>query len=493
MAAALGEGGSGATATVAPEHLLERLVVPSRLSLICRGEHVLGYNPGLNVWHQLDSAGAAMLRWLRAGRDRLGLVDYVARYASGTDAAQVASETAKKLVLRRLLYLDNEPPLPPVLHPEMPLGTVYWITTQKCNLRCTYCYQDAARPRASELSTTEGKALIEQAQEAGARTFVFTGGEPFSRRDLLELAAHSKSKGLRTTVITNGAYINVHNVAEVARTFDLVTVSLDHLIPEHHDRVRGRRSWDKAIRAIDLLLEAEVPVDINSVLSRYGLIDLVELVRLKRVKRIGVHKIVPQFPMGRGGSSRGDELSADQLLSLSDQMAAALRAVEGVPAGGTEEESTSSAKGEIRDHCGAGLSEVSVDPEGWLYPCKLLQYPELRAGNVRASSIALLYASDPILRGVRTSTADALPTCRTCIIHRACGGGCRGIHYSFTGKYDEAASIFCSYLRRTFEVKAWRSTGEVPEPRRSEWVMPIDNDPQSPVVMLRMPTLRVGA
>ncbi|QGF23772.1 radical SAM/SPASM domain-containing protein [Raineyella fluvialis] len=479
-----------ATAEVGDEQFLERLLVPARLSLICRGDNVLGYNPAFNVWHRIDPAAAAMLRWLRAGRDRQGLRDYVARHTPLGETGEPLIRTAEKLVLRRLLYLDHEPALQPVVHPDAPLGTVYWITTQKCNLRCTYCYQDAARPRAEELSTDEGKAVIDQAHAAGAQTFVFTGGEPFSRRDLLELAAYSKSKGLRTNVITNGAFINVHNIDRVASIFDLVTVSLDHLIPEHHDRIRGHRSWEKAIRAIDLLLEAGVSVDINSVLSRHGIEDLAALVGLRRAKRIGMHKIVPQFPMGRGGTSRGDELSANQLLGLSDQMAQVSGASRPGTPGATEEESTPSGKGDVRDHCGAGLSEVSVDPEGWVYPCKLLQYPELRAGNIRDTSIATLYATDPILQKAQASTSDVLPTCRTCIIQRGCGGGCRGIHYSFTGHYDEAAPIFCSYLRRTFEVKAWRSTGEVPAARRNEWADPSIDGSSTPAVMLGMPTLR---
>jgi MoaA/NifB/PqqE/SkfB family radical SAM enzyme len=67
--------------------------------------------------------------------------------------------------------------------PSHPLSTVYWICTQACNLRCTYCYQDASVARDRELSTAEGYDLVDQAIEAGARTFVFTGGEPFHRRD----------------------------------------------------------------------------------------------------------------------------------------------------------------------------------------------------------------------------------------------------------------------------------------------------------------------
>lgn len=39
---------------------------------------------------------------------------------------------------------------------------VSWMTTNKCNLRCEHCYQDAADCDSRELTTVEGKAMIEQ-------------------------------------------------------------------------------------------------------------------------------------------------------------------------------------------------------------------------------------------------------------------------------------------------------------------------------------------
>lgn len=39
---------------------------------------------------------------------------------------------------------------------------VSWMTTNKCNLKCEHCYQDAADCGSRELTTVEGKAMIEQ-------------------------------------------------------------------------------------------------------------------------------------------------------------------------------------------------------------------------------------------------------------------------------------------------------------------------------------------
>jgi radical SAM protein with 4Fe4S-binding SPASM domain len=451
--------------------LLDRAVVPSRLALIYRQGETLGYNPSLNVWHRLEDKHAEVLRWLRAGRDRKLLAAHLARRFGLDHSAAKASlkHVVEWSVLRHLLYLDREPPEPEVSLPPDPLETVYWICTQACNLRCTYCYQDAQFARQAELSTDEALDLVDQVAEAGVRTLVFTGGEPFSRRDLLTVASGAKRRGLRANVITNGHYITKKNIRTVGATFDLVTVSLDHGRPEHHDQHRGHGSWRRAINAIRLLLEEGISVDINSVLSRSGLSDVAELVDFVDAMPIGQHRIVAQFPMGRGAHARADELTAQEILNLPDRLHALYAANARKPR--MRPEGTYSEKGQLRLHCGAGLSEVSVDPEGWVYPCKLLQYPEFRTQNVRDARLVDIYANNPILQGTRGKVAKNMQPCSTCIIRNGCGGGCRGIHYSFTNEYASAHPLFCAYLRRQFEVRAWNSSGDgsVPPLRSNDY------------------------
>ena len=454
--------------------LIARVVVPYRLALILRGKQTVGYNPNLNVWHRVSDEVAETLRWLRSGRDRSVLPSHLARRFDLDNADQRLEAILRWAILRRLLYLDVEPTLPPSRLPSNPLSTVYWICTQACNLRCTYCYQDATVARDNELSTAEGRNLVDQVAEAGARTFVFTGGEPFSRRDLLEIAHYSKSCGLRTNVITNGHYIVPRRVAAIAEVFDKVTVSLDHGIPEHHDSARGQGSWRRAAAAIDLLLEAGVVVDINSVLTRPGLSDVGELLAFVRRRPVGQHRIVPQYPMGRGESVRSDELKPEELLEFEDGLSCVNESRDASSKDGSRspEQVLTSPKGVRRSHCGAGLSEVAVDPEGWVYPCKLLQYEQYRAANVRERRLVEIFASDPIIRQFQRPFVDMLKPCTTCIIRNHCGGGCRGIHASFSNDWTIAEPLFCAQLRRSFELDAFASTGDVPPRRPARFVQP---------------------
>lgn len=61
---------------------------------------------------------------------------------------------------------------------------VSWMTTNKCNLKCVHCYQDAEEATDRELSTDEGKKMIDEIARAGFKVMIFSGGEPLVRRYL---------------------------------------------------------------------------------------------------------------------------------------------------------------------------------------------------------------------------------------------------------------------------------------------------------------------
>ena len=53
---------------------------------------------------------------------------------------------------------------------------VSWMTTNKCNLTCKHCYQDAGENKAAELTTAEAMKLIDEIAKAGFKIMIFSGG-----------------------------------------------------------------------------------------------------------------------------------------------------------------------------------------------------------------------------------------------------------------------------------------------------------------------------
>ncbi|MDP7239912.1 MAG: radical SAM protein, partial [Dehalococcoidia bacterium] len=95
---------------------------------------------------------------------------------------------------------------------------VVWNTTQRCNLRCIHCYASAGDGHyPGELTTAEGRALIEDLARYGAPVLLFSGGEPTMREDLVELLTLATARGLRAVISTNGTLITPEMARDMKR------------------------------------------------------------------------------------------------------------------------------------------------------------------------------------------------------------------------------------------------------------------------------------
>ena len=85
---------------------------------------------------------------------------------------------------------------------------VVWNITRRCNLKCVHCYAHAKDiPFDNELTTDQGKGLIDDLAAFGSPVMLFSGGEPLVRKDLPQLAAYAVEKGMRAVISTNGTLI----------------------------------------------------------------------------------------------------------------------------------------------------------------------------------------------------------------------------------------------------------------------------------------------
>jgi Fe-coproporphyrin III synthase len=168
---------------------------------------------------------------------------------------------------------------------------VVWNITRRCNLKCVHCYAHAQEtPSAEELSTQEGKALIDDLADFGVPVILFSGGEPLVRQDLPELADYAVKKGMRAVISTNGTLIT----PEMARTLkkiglSYVGISLDGL-ESINDRFRGvKGSFSKAMAGIKNCQEAGIKVGLRFTINKFNVdeiprvFDLLETMGLPRV------------------------------------------------------------------------------------------------------------------------------------------------------------------------------------------------------------------
>jgi len=87
--------------------------------------------------------------------------------------------------------------------------------------------------------------LVSDAARMGYQVISFSGGEPFLYSGLGEVLRHAKSLGLRTTVTTNGYFLQPRRREPLQNFVDVLAVSLDGP-PELHNRLRGsERAFDR--------------------------------------------------------------------------------------------------------------------------------------------------------------------------------------------------------------------------------------------------------
>lgn len=171
--------------------------------------------------------------------------------------------------------------------------------TNRCNLRCAYCYAEANRSK-TDLSADRWIDILEGMYSHGLRAALFSGGEPFLHREFDRILSWAASR-LIIEVNSNGTYIS-DEVAARLREYDLklVQISVDSPSSEHHDSVRGAGSHARAVRAVERLVKHGVPTQISAVVTASNRAFMPEMVAF--AARLGA-----QFqgnPVARTGFAR---------------------------------------------------------------------------------------------------------------------------------------------------------------------------------------------
>ncbi len=165
---------------------------------------------------------------------------------------------------------------------------VVWNMGQRCNLKCVHCYSSSKnRYYQNELTTAEGKTLIEDLARFGAPVILFSGGEPLMRKDLLELAKYATGNGMRAVISTNGTLITKKIAVELKKVgLSYVGVSLDG-IGETNDRFRGLKgAFEMALTGIRNCQDAGIKVGLRFTINKRNSRDIAGIFRLLETENI---------------------------------------------------------------------------------------------------------------------------------------------------------------------------------------------------------------
>jgi AdoMet-dependent heme synthase len=344
--------------------------------------------------------------------------------------------------------------------------------TQACDLACVHC-RAMAEPRRHplELSTEEGKRLIDQVAAMGAPVFVLTGGDPLKRPDIFHLVEYAAERGVRTSMTPSATPLLTREaIAELKhRGLARMALSLDGSTAEIHDAFRGvAGSFHRTLEAVRWGRELNLPLQINTSITRRNLDDFDDITTLVEGLGIVLWSVFFLVPTGRGRQS--DMITAKEF----EQVFAKLYQLERTAPFGiktTEAQHyrryalqrkvaergngasrqadlgpAGTPRARVRDDIGRGPRGIN-DAKGFVFVSHLGEvmpsgFLPVSGGNIRRQPLLDIYQSSPVFLRLR-DTLYLKGKCGVCEFREVCGGS-RARAYAVTGD-ALAEEPYCVY------------------------------------------------
>ncbi len=307
--------------------------------------------------------------------------------------------------------------------------------THRCPLHCPYCSNPLELIRAeAELSTDDWKRVFTQARELGVLQLGLSGGEPLVRKDLEELAAHARSLGLYSTLVTSGLGLT-RKRAEALRDAGLehVQVSIQDSDTESAERIAGVSSVKQKRAAIALVKELGFAFSINVVLHRANLDRIGELIDLAGDLGADRLELANTQYYGWGLKNRA------ALMPTREQVARARGIAEAAIERYRKKMQILFVLPDYHEqypkacYGGWGKLYIVVTPNGQALPCHAAStITSLSFPTVRERSLEWIWRESPGFQAYRGDAWMKDP-CRTCPRKTVDFGGCRCQAFALTG------------------------------------------------------------
>ncbi len=348
------------------------------------------------------------------------------------------------------------------------------LVTQKCNLRCTYCYADGGGYGTGDVMThrTARRAvnwLIERSGKVKKLRIGFIGGEPLLNFPLIQdVVQYALERGRECgklfvfVITTNGSLLDDEKIA-FFKEYDIETlVSIDgpkELQDTQRPFKSGKGSYDVIAPRIRNLLRVlpksacratlvgnSDPVAVDNALQEMGF--------ARRHISVASRSFFNTSENNEGAFRKGIAAMLDKAESEAQEILEAT--------GSRDVKKLNDLKGsaslfppveqfinnkKIYFNCGAGKSMAAVSCSGDVYLCH-------RFAGMEGQRLGDIF-SEPLKREMYlTSLVTLQDKCASCRAKYVCGGGCYHDNLGATGSVFECAEDMCVLWRRSTELAA---------------------------------------
>lgn len=300
--------------------------------------------------------------------------------------------------------------------------------TNKCNLKCGFCYAHARNSLGKDMLEEELMSIIRNAVKCGLFRVTFTGGEIFCRSDFESIYCQTYDLGCRILLLTNGLLINDKICDYLKRRRpDGVSITLYGANNRDYELLTGDgEGFSKVDNSIKLLKKHNIPVSLKvlAISPLEGSLMKIRQYAIEQELKISLTKYISDFSQGEKFSLR---LSPDIIYEYSRDFDNANDII-----GGKKDKSSTCAISE----CSAGKDSFAVTPNGYIMGC--LCYPEELIKIEKGDFLTALNA----LREKLSAKTLQCQDCVSCAYSNFCAK-CGGLNYMETGNY-----YLCSSYRK---------------------------------------------
>jgi pyrroloquinoline quinone biosynthesis protein E len=299
--------------------------------------------------------------------------------------------------------------------------------THRCPLHCVYCSNPLElTQRSTELSTEDWVRVFQEAAALGVLQADFTGGEPLTRPDILELIRAARGAGLYANLITSGLPLDEPRLeALVQAGLDHFQLSFQGAREEIAQEISGTKAHPQKLRVLEWLKRHRVAVTLNFVIHRRNIDQLAEMLTLaesssaSRVEFANVQYYGWAFANRDSLLPTRDQLtqSIDFLKKAQERLAGKIKVEYVVP--------DYYAKYPKPCMGGWGRKLMLITPSGDVLPCHAARViPGLSFENVKNRALRKIWEESEAFRKFRGESWMQEP-CKTCDRRTLDFGGCR--------------------------------------------------------------------
>ena len=166
---------------------------------------------------------------------------------------------------------------------------LHWEITNNCNLRCKHCIIQAGEKDINEISYDEVTSFIDKILNSGLRKILFTGGEPFTRKDFKDILQYCINKNVKVEIVTNATLINNDMLDFIKKNGVELGISIESFKKEIFEAIRGKNTFDYTMATLKKSKEMGIPSKIYTTLTKLNINEIDELVKNAHDLGLGIH------------------------------------------------------------------------------------------------------------------------------------------------------------------------------------------------------------